>query len=84
MEDVPLWSKEAKALKPGVYKHFKGDEYRLVKVARHSETGEEMVIYQSLKYPDRVWARPLQMFIEPVRRASYEGPRFEFLRPGEK
>ena len=81
MDDIPPWSEQAKSIKPGIYRHFKGDEYRLVKVARHSETGEEMVVYESLKYPDRVWARPLKMFLEDVRRANYEGPRFKYLRP---
>jgi hypothetical protein len=80
MDDIPPWSEAAKAIKPGIYRHFKGDEYQLVRVARHSETGEEMVVYQSLKYPDRVWARPLTMFLEDVRRASYEGPRFLWVR----
>ena len=85
MDDIPPWSETAKNLKPGIYRHFKpnkekGDEYRLVSVARHSETGQELVIYQSLKFPDRIWARPLDMFVEHVRRASYEGPRFTWLR----
>lgn len=80
MDDIPAWSAEAEKLKPGIYRHFKGDEYRVISVARHSETGEELAVYESLKYPGRVWVRPLAMFIENVRRASYEGPRFEFLR----
>ena len=80
MKDVPDWSEQAKSLKPGIYRHFKGDEYQLIKVARHTETLEELVVYQSIKYPDRVWARPLKMFIEPVKRDGYDGPRFTYLR----
>lgn len=80
MDDIPPWSPEATAQKPGIYRHFKGDEYQLVKVARHSETGEELVVYESLKYPDRIWVRPLKMFVEDVRRDLYEGPRFSWLR----
>ncbi len=85
MDDIPPWSESAKNLKTGIYRHFKpnaekGDEYKVISVARHSETGHELVIYQSLKHPDRVWARPIEMFIEEVRRENYEGPRFTWLR----
>jgi hypothetical protein len=82
MKDIPDWSNAAKNLKPGIYRHFKGDEYELIKVARNSETIEEVVVYQSLKYPDRVWVRPLAMFVEEVDRDGYQGPRFEFVREG--
>lgn len=80
MDNIPPWSDAAKKLQPGIYRHFKGDEYRVLAAARHSETGEELVVYQSLKYPDRTWVRPLGMFVENVRRADYEGPRFAFVR----
>ncbi|MEX1113294.1 MAG: DUF1653 domain-containing protein [Patescibacteria group bacterium] len=76
MDNIPSWSDLAKSTKPGRYQHFKGDYYQLLKVARHSETGEELAIYQSEKYPDRVWARPLAMFFDDVRRDGYAGPRF--------
>ena len=46
----------------GKYRHFKGNEYELIAVARHSETMEELVIYKSLK-DGEVWARPKSMFI---------------------
>lgn len=80
MRDVAPWSDEAKSLKPGIYRHFKGDEYRVIKVARHSETVEELVVYESLEYPDRVWVRPVKMFAENVQRDGYDGPRFTYLR----
>ncbi len=76
MDDIPPWSAAAESLKPGRYRHFKGSEYRVFSVARHSETGEELVVYESLKYPDRNWVRPLEMFTSQVRRDGYEGPRF--------
>ncbi len=78
MKDVAPWSSEAKNLKPGIYRHFKGGEYQLIKVARDSETTKEVVVYQSLEHPDRVWVRPLGMFIENVSRDGYDGPRFTY------
>lgn len=62
--------------RPGTYRHFKGNEYRLIGVARHSETLEEMVVYQAL-YGDRgIWVRPAHMWNETITRGDYHGPRF--------
>lgn len=80
MNDIPPWSDTAKNLKPGIYRHFKGGEYRLVIPARDSESVEEVVVYQSLEDPEKVWVRPLAMFVETVSRDGYEGPRFSWLR----
>ena len=65
--------------KPGVYRHFKGNEYRLLCVARHSETLEPMVVYQAL-YGDRgVWVRPLSMWDETVERDGAVYKRFTYI-----
>ena len=71
-------------IKKGKYRHFKGKEYRVIGVARHSETLEELVIYQALYDskefgPDAIWARPKEMFLGTVDVAGEEKPRFEYL-----
>ncbi|HYC80101.1 MAG TPA: DUF1653 domain-containing protein [Candidatus Binatia bacterium] len=72
-------SERALSLKPGIYRHFKGGEYQVFGVCRHSETEEEMVIYQHLYGDYTWWVRPLSMFTENVERDGYSGPRFVFV-----
>ena len=63
-------------LKPGLYRHFKGNLYRLLYVAKHSETLEPMVVYQALYGDQGIWVRPATMWNEHVERDGYSGPRF--------
>lgn len=63
-------------LKPGKYRHFKGKEYELIGIARHSETMEEMVVYRALYGEQGLWVRPASMWTEEVQREDYCGPRF--------
>lgn len=63
-------------LKPGIYRHFKGNRYRLLYIARHSETMEPMVVYQALYGDQGIWVRPAGMWNEWVERDGYAGPRF--------
>lgn len=68
-------------MKPGRYRHFKGGEYRVQGVARHSETGESLVVYTQLYGEGGLWVRPLAMFEERVLRDGVSRPRFEYLGP---
>lgn len=64
------------AFRPGIYRHFKGKRYRLLRVARHSETLEWMVVYQAL-YGDRgCWVRPAAMWSQQVLHQGQWTPRF--------
>ena len=66
-------------LKPGKYRHFKGNEYEVIGIARHSETEEPMVVYRALYGEGGLWARPLGMWTEHVDRDDYHGPRFIYM-----
>ena len=66
-------------VKPGRYRHFKGAEYQVIDVARHSETAEELVVYRPLYGEGRLWVRPLQLFVETVQLDGRQIPRFLFL-----
>ena len=63
-------------VKPGRYRHFKGNEYEVIGTARHSETLEEMVVYRALYGDGGLWVRPTAMWTEQVERDGYRGPRF--------
>jgi hypothetical protein len=58
------------------YEHYKGHRYKILAIARHSETLEEMVVYQALYGEFGVWVRPLTMFLENVMIDGQEKPRF--------
>ena len=63
-------------IKPGRYRHFKGNEYELLDFARHSETGEWMVVYRALYGEQDYWVRPAAMWCETVERDGKVQPRF--------
>lgn len=66
-------------LLPGKYRHFKGNEYELLYIARHSETLEPMVVYRALYGEGGVWVRPASMWNETVDKENYHGPRFQYI-----
>lgn len=74
----------ALSLCPGRYRHFKGKEYELLTLARHSETLEPLAIYRPLYGEGAAWARPAMMFAECVTQNGKTIPRFEFIDGGNK
>ena len=70
-------------MQTGVYRHYKGMEYRVLCVAKLEETLEEAVVYQALYGDYTVWIRPLSVFQEGISIPEFEytGPRFQYVRP---
>ena len=64
----------------GIYKHYKGNEYKVIDIATHSETLEKMVVYRALYGNEDVWVRPASMWSEEVDTANGKVLRFEFVR----
>lgn len=61
---------------PGLYRHYKGNEYRVLGLARHSETLETLVVYQALYGERGTWVRPAAMFVESVEVGGKRVARF--------
>ena len=68
-------------IKLGRYRHFKGMEYNVIAVAKHSETLEDMVVYEALydNKVSKIWVRPLKMFTEKIERDGKTFNRFEYI-----
>ena len=67
------------SIKPGRYRHFKGKEYEVLGVARHSETEEELVVYRALYGNFGLWVRPVSMWNETVERDGKAFRRFTYI-----
>lgn len=70
---------ESNVLKLGKYRHYKGKEYEVLGVAKHSETLEELVVYKALYGEGQIWVRPLKMFLDEVELEGKKFPRFCFV-----
>ncbi|MDO6692189.1 DUF1653 domain-containing protein [Aliiglaciecola sp. 3_MG-2023] len=66
-------------LKTGKYRHYKGNDYNVIGVAKHSEDESELVVYRPLYGEGGLWVRPLKMFTEEVVIDGQSVPRFRFL-----
>ncbi len=69
LETIPL----------GLYRHFKGNYYQVLGLARHSETLEELVVYQALYGSYGIWVRPIKMFADKVSFGDLHVPRFLYI-----
>ncbi len=67
------------SVKIGRYRHYKGNEYRVLYIAKHSETLEPMVVYQALYGDGDIWARPASMWNETVEKNGKIYTRFEYI-----
>ena len=63
----------------GIYRHYKGNSYKVEGVAKHSETLEEMVVYRALYGEGGLWVRPKEMFLESVEKDGKQFFRFEYI-----
>lgn len=77
MSDLP----DLPTLPLGRYRHYKGSEYEVLGVVRHSETLEALVLYRPLYNASDLWVRPLAMFLESVRHEGVQQARFAFVAP---
>jgi hypothetical protein len=79
LASLPELSLAAKNLKPGRYRHYKGENYEVLGVGRNEAALEEVAIYRSVKNGE-LWTRPLIDFLATVHRDGYNGPRFIFIK----
>ena len=66
-------------IKTGKYRHFKGGEYEVIALAKHSETQEEMVVYRALYGNGEIWVRPVSMWNETVEKDGKTFSRFTYI-----
>ena len=66
-------------IQAGVYRHYKGNTYQVIGIAKHSETEEDLVVYRALYGAFGLWVRPLEMFCKKVEIEGEIVPRFELV-----
>jgi len=69
-------------IKPGRYRHYKGKDYQVIGVAKHSETEEDLVVYRARYGAWGLWVRPVKTFIEKISSGGKLVPRFEWIDEG--
>lgn len=69
---------DTQEIRPGIWRHFKGNRYQVIGVAKHSETLEPMVVYRALYGEGGLWVRPASMWLETVERDGKTYQRFVF------
>ena len=70
-------------VRPGIYRHYKGNDYEVIGMAKHSETEEALVLYRALYGEGGLWVRPPEMFTESVAVEGKRVARFTYLREPE-
>ena len=66
-------------IKLGKYRHFKGNEYEVIAIAKHSETTEDYVVYKALYGDGGMWVRPASMWNETIERDGMTYKRFTYM-----
>ena len=68
-------------MKLGLYKHYKGKHYMVLGVCKHSETLEDLVLYETIyeNEESRLWVRPISMFLETIKLDGKDVPRFQYI-----
>jgi len=66
-------------LQTGIYEHYKGNRYKIIDIARHSETEELLVLYRPMYGDESLWVRPFAMFFEKVEVDGFLRPRFTYV-----
>lgn len=79
-DSLPCLSLKTKSIMVGsVYEHYKGLCYKIIGIARHTETLEELIVYQALYGEGDIWVRPLAMFLENIEINGQSKPRFKLV-----
>ena len=79
MESIVLGGSTMQSILPGVYRHYKGNHYQVLYLAKHSETLEDMVVYQALYGERGIWVRPASMWNETVDYQGKQVKRFTYI-----
>ena len=66
-------------MQTGIYEHYKGNQYKVIDIARHSETEELLVLYRPMYGDESLWVRPFAMFFEKVIVDGTQVPRFKYV-----